>query len=362
MAPSLLAARVAWLAQHGRLANLRTPALETDMRRIETWIARWRGLAPALLTAAVLAFALSGAVAAGPAHASGPQVKTSPPGWYRMMLGDFEITALWDGTVDLQMEQLLNAPVAKIRSALARQYLKDPVETSVNAFLVNTGSKLVMIDAGTGNLFGPTLGKLVANLKASGYQPEQVDEIYITHMHPDHIGSLVADNKIVFPNAVVRAHQREADYWLSEKNRDAAAKDAKDFFSAAMAIVALYRAAGKFQPFSGDTELVPGVKAMATPGHTPGHTVYVVESKDQKLVLWGDLMHVAAVQFPDPSVTIKFDVDTKAAMPQRRKAFSAAAKEGHFVGVAHLPFPGIGKLRADGKGYDWIPANYSVLR
>jgi glyoxylase-like metal-dependent hydrolase (beta-lactamase superfamily II) len=314
------------------------------------------------MTAALLVLGLAVAVAGGPAVAAGPQVKTSPPGWYRMMLGDFEITALSDGTVDLPVEQLLNAPVAKTRSALARQYLKDPVETSVNAYLVNTGAKLVMIDAGTGNLFGPTLGKLVNNLKAAGYQPEQIDEIYITHMHPDHIGSLVADNKIVFPNAVVRADQREAEYWLSEKNRDAAGKDDKDFFTAAMSIVALYRDAGKFQSFRGNTDLIPGVKAVAAPGHTPGHTIYVVESKGQKIVLWGDLMHVATVQFPDPSVTIKFDVDTKAAMPQRRKAFAAAAKEGHYVGVAHLPFPGIGRLRADGKGYDWIPANYSELR
>jgi glyoxylase-like metal-dependent hydrolase (beta-lactamase superfamily II) len=295
------------------------------------------------------------------ATANAPQVKTSAPGYYRMMLGDFEVTALSDGTVDLKIEDLLtNTTAAKIRSALARAHLKDPVETSVNTYLINTGSKLVMIDAGAGVFFGPTLGKLIANLKASGYQPEQVDEIYITHMHPDHVGGLVNGDKIAFPNAVVRAVRRDADFWLSKANMDTAPKDAKPAFEGAMASINPYIAAGKFKPFDGNTDLVPGVSAISTYGHTPGHTVYMVESQGQRLVLWGDLMHVAAVQFAEPSVTIRFDTDSKAAAAQRKKQYADAAKQGHWVAAAHLPFPGIGHLRADGKGYDWVPANYTL--
>ena len=297
------------------------------------------------------------------ATATAPQVKTSAPGYYRMMLGDFEVTALSDGTVDLKIEDLLtNTTAAKIRSALARAQLKDPVEMSVNTYLVNTGSKLVMIDAGSGVFFGPTLGKLIANLKASGYQPEQVDEIYITHMHSDHVGGLVDGDKIAFPNAVVRADRRDADFWLSKANMDTAPKDAKPAFEGAMASINPYIAAGKFKPFDGNTDLVPGVSAISTYGHTPGHTVYMVESQGQRLVLWGDLMHVAAVQFAEPSVTIRFDTDSKAAAAQRKKQYADAAKRGHWVAAAHLPFPGIGHLRADGKGYDWVPANYTSLR
>ena len=297
------------------------------------------------------------------ATAAAPQLKTSAPGYYRMMLGDFEVTALSDGTVDLPMADLLtNITTAKVRSALAKQYLKDPVEASVNAYLINTGSKLVLIDAGAGTFFGPTVGKLMTNLKASGYQPEQVDEIYITHMHADHVGGLVAGNQIAFPNAIVRADQRESDFWLSKAKMDAAPKDAKQVFEGAMASVNPYVAAGKFKPFNGNTDLVPGIKAVAAYGHTPGHTVYMVESNGQRLVLWGDLMHSAAVQFPEPSVTIKFDTDSKAAAAQRKTQYADAAKRGHWVCAAHLPFPGIGHLRADGKGYDWIPANYTVLR
>ncbi len=296
-------------------------------------------------------------------YAGAPQVKTQAPGYYRMMLGDFEITALSDGTVGLPVSKLLtNTTPARVQKALARAFVKEPLETSVNGYLVNTGSKLVLIDTGAAGLFGPTLGNLLANLKAAGYQPEQVDEIYITHMHPDHVGGLMAGDKLAFPNATVRADKHDADFWLSQANLDAAPKDAKGFFQGAMASLNPYVAAGKFKPFDGDTELVPGIKAMASRGHTAGHSTYAVESKGEKLVLWGDLMHVAAVQFADPSVTIQFDTDSKAAARQRKKAYADAAKNGYWVAAAHLAFPGIGHLRAEGKGYAFVPANYSSGR
>ena len=296
-------------------------------------------------------------------EAAAPMVKTSAPGYYRMMLGDFEITALSDGTANLPMGSLLNGISPEdVTKAMSREFIKDPVETSVNAYLVNTGSKLVLIDTGAAGLFGPTLGNLLVSMKAAGYQPEQVDEVYITHMHGDHVGGLMAGDKRAFVNAVVRADQNDADYWLSTEKMEAAPKDAKGAFQGAIISVNPYVVAGKFKPFSGDTELVPGVKAIATYGHTPGHTIYAVESKGAKLVLWGDLMHVAAVQFPQPSVTIQFDTDSKAAAAQRQKAFAAAANEGFWVAAAHLPFPGIGHLRAEGTGYTFVPANYSVVR
>ncbi len=306
--------------------------------------------------------ALAFAAATTLAHAGAPPAKGQAPGWYRMPLGSFEITALSDGTVDLPVDKLLtNTNAAKVQAALMRAYLKVPVETSVNGYLVNTGSKLVLIDAGAAGLFGPTLGKLLAHLKASGYAPEQVDEIYLTHMHADHVGGLTtADGKAVFPNATVRADAKESGFWLDPAALDKAPDSMKDFFKGAQVSMKPYVDAGRFKPFEGDTELVPGIKAIATRGHTPGHAAYVVESNGAKLVVWGDLMHVAAVQFPDPSVTIQFDVDPKVAMPQRKRAYADAAKKGYFVAVAHVSFPGIGQLRADGKGYRWLPANYTT--
>ena len=297
------------------------------------------------------------------AHAVAPQVKTQAPGFYRVMLGDFEVTALSDGTVALPVDKLLTGTTpAKTTKTLARNFLKAPLDTSVNGYLVNTGSKLVLIDTGAAGLFGPTLGNLLANLKAAGYQPEQVDEIYITHMHADHVGGLMAGDKLAFPNAIVRADKHDADFWLSQANLDKAPADAKGFFQGAMASMNPYVAAGKFKAFEGDTELVPGVKAVATPGHTPGHSIYKVESKGQTLLLWGDLMHVAAVQFAEPGVTIQFDTDSQSAALQRKRAYAEAAKQGYMVGSAHISFPGLGHLRAQGKGYEWLPVNYNGLK
>lgn len=311
-----------------------------------------------------LAFVLAFGVAIGTAaEAAAPLGKGQAPGYYRMMLGDFEVTAISDGTVDLPMMNLLTRTTpAQTKRAYERAFLQDPIETSVNTYLVNTGSKLVLIDTGAGKLFGPTLGTLIANLKAAGYLPEQVDEIYITHMHPDHVGGLAADGKPAFPNAVVRADKHDADFWLDPKTLAGAPKDDRSSVEGAQASLAPYVAAGKFKPFEGETELVPGVRAHASYGHTPGHTTYAVESKGQKLVLWGDLMHVAAIQFANPSVTIQFDSDSKAAAVERKKAYADAARHGYWVAAAHLPFPGVGHLRKDGNGYVFVPANYSIPR
>jgi glyoxylase-like metal-dependent hydrolase (beta-lactamase superfamily II) len=294
------------------------------------------------------------------ALASAPAQKTQAPGYYRMTLGEFEVTALSDGTFPMKAAELLTNVTPKERdAALARAFLKDPSEGSVNGFLINTGSKLVLVDTGSGSFFGPIVGKLVKNLEASGYRPDEVDEIYITHMHPDHVGGLISDGKMTFANATVRAAQEDADYWLSKDKMDAAPKEAKETFENAMKAFAPYKAAGKFKPFEGDIQLVPGVRAVAAHGHTPGHTVYVVESQGERLVLWGDLMHIGAVQFPDPAVTIHFDADSTAAAAARKKIFAEAAEQRAWVGGAHVSFPGIGHLRAAGSGYDFVPINYS---
>lgn len=316
------------------------------------------------LRAVALGAALSlGALATAPAIAGAPQVKTQAPGYFRLMLGTFEVTALNDGTIDLPVDKLLKQDAARTKSEMAAAFLAVPTETSVNAFLVNTGTKLVLIDTGAGGLFGPTLGGLVASLKAAGYAPEQVDEIVITHMHGDHVGGLATkDGAAVFPNAVVHADKHEADQWLNKEKLDKAAPDMKGAFQGAMASLDPYVKAGHFQTFAADGEIVPGVKSQAAYGHTPGHSVYVVESGGKRLVLVGDLIHAGAVQFPHPEVTIGFDSDNKAAAAQRARVFTAAAKAGDLIGAAHLPFPGIGHLRVVGKGYEFVPVNWTMNR
>jgi len=309
-------------------------------------------------TAAVLAVAMASSMA----QAAAPMAKFQAPGFYRTTLGDFEITVLNDGTIDLPVDKLLKQPAAKTNAALARSFEKSPLETSINAFLINTGSKLVLIDAGAASLFGPTAGKMLANFKASGYKPEQVDEVYISHMHGDHVGGLVANEQRVFPNAVVRAGKLDADFYLNQSNLDKATGEEKEGFQGAMMSLNPYVKAGKFQPIVANSELVPGIKSYFNGGHTPGHITYVVESKGQKLALLGDLLHVQAVQFATPGVGITFDTDSKIAIAERKEAFAAAAKEGYLIGAPHLSFPALGHVRVNGKGYDFVPVSYALPR
>jgi glyoxylase-like metal-dependent hydrolase (beta-lactamase superfamily II) len=234
---------------------------------------------------------------------------------------------------------------------LARAYLPNDVTLTVNAFLVNTGTKLVLIDTGTGSspMFGPKLGSLLDNLRASGYSPEQVDEIYLTHFHTDHIGGLTRDGQANFSKATVRADVREADFYLNQSRMNALPPEEREDFESAMAMFKPYIAANRFKPFSGETELIPGVRAIPAPGHTPGHTIYAIESRGERMLVWGDLMHVAAIQFPQPSATVQFDWNTTQSAQQRRMVFADAAKKAYFVAAAHIAFPGIGKLRAEGE-------------
>jgi glyoxylase-like metal-dependent hydrolase (beta-lactamase superfamily II) len=309
--------------------------------------------------AAALAMVIGGAL---PADADAPMVKTQAPGFYRVMVGNFEVTALLDGTMMLPFKDYMNdITPAQFEHALARDFLKDPVEVSVNGFLINTGSKLVLVDTGlAGGMEGT--GHLDENLKAAGYQPSQVDEIYITHMHGDHISGLIMNGERAFPNAVVRASRQDADYWLSTDKLAAAKGDAKESFQHAQEVFAPYIKVGKFSPFDGDIELVPGVRAVATHGHTPGHTCYLIESQGQRMLFVGDLLHVPSVQFANPAITIKFDTDNAAARTQRLRIFREAAGNGEWIAAAHISFPGIGHVRAEGKGYAFVPANYGIPR
>ncbi len=295
-------------------------------------------------------------------NAAAPMQKIQAPGFYRMILGQFEITALSDGGSPLPVSQMLRGvDPGRLTASLRDAFLDDPVETSVNAFLINTGSKLVLIDTGAGTLLGPRQGKLLANLRASGYLPEQVDEIDITHMHGDHVGGLSANGKPVFPNAVVRASRQDAEFWLDERRMRAAPESMRVHFEAAMNAIGPYARLGRFKPFDGETVLQPGITARPAPGHTPGHTVYVVESGGSKLLVIGDLIHLGAVQLANPAITVQYDVDPRMAARTRESVLAEAAHERYWVAAAHLPFPGMGHLRASGTGYVLVPVNYSSL-
>ena len=293
------------------------------------------------------------------AHAAAPQVHTQAPGWYRTMLGRFEITALSDGTHTFPVDTVMtDVTPAAVDAALANNDLHRPVQGSINAFLVNTETQLVLIDTGAGALYGACCGKLLANLRAAGYRPEQVDVVLLTHLHKDHVGGVLADGKPAFPNAVVRAAGADADYWLSRDQRAAAPAFLTSFFDSAAASLAPYTAAGRFQPFAPGAALVPGIRAVAEPGHTPGHSGYLVEDGGQALLVWGDVVHVAAVQLDQVQATVKYDTSAPDARATRAGLLERAAREHLLVGAAHVAFPGLGHVRREGAGFAWLPLNY----
>ncbi|MBI2309136.1 MAG: MBL fold metallo-hydrolase [Rhodocyclales bacterium] len=298
------------------------------------------------------------------AHAEAPAIQTQVPGYYRHQLGQFEITALFDGAIELDAKLLKNATPTDLRRLLARMFVGDPkMQTAVNAYLINTGKHLVLVDTGAAKLFGPSLGYVLQNMKAAGYDPAQVDTVVVTHLHGDHMGGLNdAGGKPVFPKARVMVPRGDHDFWLSQETAEKAPEGMKPFFKMARDTAAPYQTAGQWQTFADGAELVPGVRAVKANGHTPGHTAYAVESAGQKLLIWGDLVHAHAVQFAKPGVSIEFDVDQKQAIATRRAIMKAMATSKTLVAGMHLPFPGIGHVRAEGGGrYAWVPIEFSPL-
>ncbi len=309
---------------------------------------------------------LAGLLLAAAAPAVLAQAPNLPPrtqaGYYRLALGDFTITALSDGTTPLPTAQLLlNTTPAQVRQRLAHDFLPDSVPTSINAYLIDTGTRRLLVDAGAGSLFGASGGHLLASLRAAGYEPAQVDAVLLTHIHADHSGGLVQGpgRQLTFPNATVYVPQREADFWLTPANRNKVPASHAHTFDEAEQTVRPVLAAGKLKPFPANAELFPGVRAVASPGHGPGHTAYLLESRGQRLLLWGDAVHVAAVQLPDPGVAIAYDDNPVEAVAQRRRLLAEAGQQGYLVGGDHLPFPGLGHVRAAGQQYQWVPLNFT---
>jgi glyoxylase-like metal-dependent hydrolase (beta-lactamase superfamily II) len=313
----------------------------------------------------ILKTALSGLVAApfiAPSivFAKAPFAAVQAPGFYRLKVGSVEVTALSDGTVALPLAKLYtNTSEQHAQTALSGVFLPESVPTSVNAFLVNTGERLVLIDAGTGAYLGPSLGKLMANIEASGYKTDDIDDVVLTHIHTDHSGGLMSNGKRTFANATLRVNEREAKFWLSTENAKAATGILKQHFGEAVQCVTPYVKAGKFETFVDNAEPVPGLGSILYAGHTPGHSAITLESEGQKIAFWGDITHGDILQFDEPGVAIEFDIDQKAAIAARDLAFRQAVEGKYLVAGAHIAFPGIGHVRKDSTNYDWLPVNYA---
>src|ERR1700734_1583944 len=297
--------------------------------------------------AAALVAALAGFVA-GPntALAAAAQHHDQAPGFYRLKVGDLEVTALYDGTGVFDPHWLNGTKAAM--DGVAQALHEDPHMLDVvdTGFLVNTGKQLILVDAGAGTWWGGgALGRLAGSLRSAGYTPEEVDLVLVTHLHSDHVGGLTTqDGKRVFPNADVYVAKAESDFWLSPEIAAKAPKDAQPFFQSAQAIAAPYIKAGKWHTFSGSDRIVDGMQLVPLHGHTPGHTGYVFSSQGKQILFWGDTIHGQRVQLQHPEVTVVFDIDPTAALATRKQVLSRLASEEVVIAGPHMLFPGLGRL------------------
>lgn len=292
----------------------------------------------------------------------GAQPISDQPGHYVVRVGAAWVIALSDGTVPIGATALFHGNESNtVQRLLGRAYLNNPVEISINTFLIQTGDRLILVDAGSGELLGPAHGgKLITSMKTAGFDPNDITDVLITHIHNDHSGGLSRQGKPLFPNATVHINQKEIDYW-----RDHAVErieESRGISANRPAFLALkpYLDAGKVKTFTGDREVVAGIETMEITGHTPGHTVFILESKGEKMVFWGDLIHIAAVQLHQPSIANEFDTDQKRAAMQRIKAYNEAAQKGYLIAADHISFPGIGRIGKQGNTFIWIPIPYSL--
>jgi glyoxylase-like metal-dependent hydrolase (beta-lactamase superfamily II) len=307
-------------------------------------------------SAAVGAAALA-PTASAIAHA--PQAgKRAQPGFYRFKLGTIEITVISDGTLAFPAETLWGDRADDARGLLTSTFQpSSPVGLQINTILVNTGDKLVLIDAGCGvDKFQKTTGGLIGNLAAAGYAPGDIDMILLTHAHFDHLWG-ISDHEnasLVFPSAEFVASETEVAFWSAPDLVGKLSPAQKPLVTQAN----LKLASPRLRLIKGGAEVAPGVTTFDTPGHTPGHMSVHISSGREEMLLSGDVVVNSAVSFLHPEWPFGFDLDVPQATNTRMAFLDRAAADKTLVGSYHLPFPGFGHVVREGTAYRWLPADW----
>jgi glyoxylase-like metal-dependent hydrolase (beta-lactamase superfamily II) len=252
---------------------------------------------------------------------------------------------------------LPNIPAEEAEALLQRAGRPARARAAINTFAIHAGRWVALIDAGAGPALGPTAGRLPANLAAAGIEPDDIQTVLLTHAHPDHSPGLIDPaGAPFFPNAELRLHEDEAAYWQDDTAKNRATDMIRPFFLAARAQLEAYRDRLRFlQP----GEVFPGITWLLMPGHTPGHTGYLIASGDASLLIWGDIVHIQDVQIPRPDTGFFWDMDPIAAAATRRRVLDMVATDRLLVGGMHIHFPGFARVIRDSTSFQIVPELWS---
>jgi glyoxylase-like metal-dependent hydrolase (beta-lactamase superfamily II) len=283
-----------------------------------------------------------------------PQPLQQIPGVYHRKIGDIVVTAISDGYLDGTLEVMRNVDVEKAHQLL-RDAFRPARRTSVNTFLVHSMGRIALIDTGSGNYLQPTAGFVQRNLASAGVDPNSIDTVLLSHMHPDHSAGLtdMSNGQRLFPDAELVMHENELAYWFDDgEMAKADERSRKLYFLAGREQVAPYK--DRMRLFS-QGEVFPGVTAVPSPGHTPGHTAYLIASGNDQLMIWGDTVHVPEVQTAFPQAGMAFDTDLAAAAASRKRMFDRVCTDGVLIAGMHLHFPAFAYLARRGDAYVLFP-------
>lgn len=275
-------------------------------------------------------------------------------------IGEISVTVLSDGYLPIGVDLLQGITQQQYEERLRAGFVPEPVHhTGVNAFLVETADRLVLIDSGSGQAMGPTLGRFGKTFAELGVSPAEIDTVVTTHLHPDHIGGLGVDNE--FAQAELVVHSADVDMWCSVTNRDGAPENFKPFFDLARATVESF--GDRVRTVNETFDLGSGLSTLHLPGHTPGHMGVMIESDGDQLLIFSDIVHVPPVQFAQPDVTIGFDADPDQARATRLQVLDMVETDRLWIAGSHITFPGLGHLekRRDG-GYRFIPSLWQYVQ
>jgi glyoxylase-like metal-dependent hydrolase (beta-lactamase superfamily II) len=305
----------------------------------------------------MLAGASLAAASALPAQAAAPASGKQAPSIYRYRIGDMELTAIYDGVWYRPIDEkfIRKADYADVQRAMSDAFMPEAkLATPFTMLLVNTGKKLILLDTGTGGQVASTAGAFGQNLIAAGIDPKTIDQIVISHFHPDHINGIkTKDNDLIFPNAEIMVPNAEWAFWNDDANMRAAPDGLKIVFHNVRRIFTdIAKDVTRYEP---GKVVAPGVETVAAPGHTPGHTVFAIQSGNDAMMVLSDTTQHPALFARNPEWEPQFDIDGAAAVTTRKKLLDRVAADRMLVTGYHFPFPACGHIVKTATGYEHVP-------